>query len=218
MNRKTQSRSVGSGVGAASVCGVGFAVCMFGSTASGASAERDSTITLRVANYAQVPDRVLAAAEKKAQRLLLEAGIDTRWLECPLAGAQVGPESSRGPGDFFLTIVRKVMGERRSERDALGFALPCPQGKTGCMAYILYSRIETMAADGDASLSDILGHTMAHEIGHLLLGPGHSAVGIMRPEWNRRDLESAARNELSFTPYQLELLRASVYGANRKPN
>ncbi len=110
------------------------------------------------------------------------------------------------------------MRERRSERDALGFALPCPQPKAGCMAYIFYSRIETMAADGDASLSDILGHAMAHEIGHLLLGPSHSPVGIMRPEWNRKDLESAARNQLSFTPQHMELLRASVYGANLKRN
>jgi hypothetical protein len=83
------------------------------------------------------------------------------------------------------------------------------------MAYILYSRIETLAADGDASLSDILGHAMAHEIGHLLLGPGHSQVGIMQAEWTREDLARAARNELSFTPQQMELLLAAVYSAKR---
>ena len=86
------------------------------------------------------------------------------------------------------------------------------------MAYIFYSRIQTLVADGDAGLSDILGHAMAHEIGHLLIGPSHSQVGIMQAEWTREDLASAARNQLSFTPSQLELLRASVYGANRKPN
>jgi hypothetical protein len=110
------------------------------------------------------------------------------------------------------------MRERRSEQEALGFALPCSQGKAGCMAYIFYSRIETLAANGDAGLSDILGHAMAHEIGHLLLGPGHSQVGIMQAEWTREDLASAARNQLSFTPQQIELLRASAYGANRKAN
>lgn len=194
---------------------VGFVMVTFGSNVSGQSVEPNSVITLRVANYARVPDAVLAASEKKAQRLLLQAGVESRWLECPLGGASMDPESPRGPADFFLWVVSKVMRERRSERDALGFALPCPQGRGGCLAYIFYPRIQTLAAVDDASLSDVLGHVMAHEIGHLLLGPGHSPAGIMQAEWTRRDLESAARNELSFTPQEMELLRAAVYSAKR---
>jgi len=95
--------------------------------------------------------------------------------------------------------------------------LLCRVPKEGVAAWVTSSilRIETLAADGDASLPDILGHAMAHEIGHLLLGPSHSPAGIMRAEWTRKDLESAARNELSFTPQQMELLRASVYHAKR---
>ena len=220
MNRKTDGRRARSGVGVARLAAVafGFAVCTFGLPALGESAEPGLTITLRVANYARVPNGVLAAAERKAGGVLHEAGIDSKWLECPLAGAQVDPEPHPGPADFFLTVTRKMMRERRSEQDALGFALPCSPGKAGCMAYIFYSRIETVAADGDASLSDILGHAMAHEIGHLLLGPGHSQVGIMQAEWTREDLARAARNQLSFTPQQIGLLRGSVYSANRKPN
>jgi hypothetical protein len=187
-------------------------------TAVGEPAEPTAIITLRVANYAQVPGWILAAAVRKAQSLLHEAGVDTKWLESPLAGVTVGPQASPGAGDFLLTVARKVMRERRSEQEALGFALPCPQGKGGCMAYIFYARIETMAADGDASLSDILGHAMAHEIGHLLLGPSHSPVGIMRAEWNRRDLESAALNQLSFAPEQIELLRGAAERPHGKRN
>jgi len=197
---------------------VGFIIFTFGARVSGQSVEPNSMITLRVANYARVPDAVLAAAERTARRLLHEAGVDTRWLECPLAGASVDPEPRRGPADFFLTVVSKMMRERRSDQDALGFALPCPQGRGGCLAYIFYPRIQTLAAVDDASLSDVLGHVMAHEIGHLLLGPGHSPAGIMRAEWTREDLDRAARNELSFTPQQMELLRTGVYRANHKPS
>jgi hypothetical protein len=185
-------------------------VCASGLTAIGESAEPSPIITLRVADYAQVPDGALTAAERKAQRLLHEAGVDTNWLQCPSAGAPVGPEPPSGPADFFLTVASKVMRERRSEQDALGFALPCPHGKTGCMAYIFYPRIETLAADGDASLSDILGHVLAHEIGHLMLGPVHSPTGIMQAEWKRKDFQRAARNQLSFTRDQAEALRATA--------
>ncbi len=75
-----------------------------------------------------------------------------------------------------------------------------------------YPRIETIAADGDASRSDILGHAMAHEIGHPLLGPGPSPIGVMRGEWRSNDLENAARNRLGFTPEQATLLRAAFAG------
>jgi hypothetical protein len=212
MERKVEGRGRWPAISVArlAVVSVGFVIFTFAVRVSGQSVEPNSMITLRVANYAHVPDAALAAAEGTARRLLHEAGVDTRWLECPLAGASVDPEPRRGPADFFLTVVSKMMREPRSRHDALGFALPCPQGRGGCLAYIFYSRIETMVADGDDSLSDTLGHVMAHEIGHLLLGPRHSPVGIMQEEWTREDLERAARDQLTFTSPQMELLRAAT--------
>jgi hypothetical protein len=46
----------------------------------------------------------------------------------------------------------------------------------------------------------ILGHAMAHELGHLLLGTNsHSSDGLMRAQWNRGDLAEAARGNLLFS-------------------
>ena len=57
---------------------------------------------------------------------------------------------------------------------------------------------------------------MAHEIGHLLLGVGHSPTGIMRAKLNRWDLLQAGRGQLKFTPEQSLLIRDEV--AARRAN
>ena len=53
----------------------------------------------------------------------------------------------------------------------------------------------------------VLAHAMAHEIGHLLLPYGHSATGLMRAEWDRKDLRLAVHGRLNFTAEQATLIR-----------
>jgi hypothetical protein len=51
---------------------------------------------------------------------------------------------------------------------------------------------------------------MAHEIGHLLFPYGHSATGLMRADWDAKDLRLAMGGELNFTADQVELIRAGL--------
>jgi hypothetical protein len=55
-----------------------------------------------------------------------------------------------------------------------------------------------------------LAHAMAHEIGHLLLPYGHSATGLMRADWEGKDLRRAVQGQLKFTPQQAELIRTRL--------
>ena len=69
--------------------------------------------------------------------------------------------------------------------------------------------IQRGASDCDAS--QLLGHVMAHELGHLLLPHGaHSVAGVMRPEWDRAQVQAAAEGLLTFTPDQADLIRARL--------
>jgi hypothetical protein len=62
----------------------------------------------------------------------------------------------------------------------LGVAL----SESGVYATIYYPRVEEYAKERIATHSQILGHAIAHEMGHLLLGPvPHARFGIMRGEW-----------------------------------
>ena len=59
--------------------------------------------------------------------------------------------------------------------------------------------------------SAMLGHLIAHEIGHLLLpGTDHSASGIMCPQMREGDWNLARVGALTFTPRQAAMLRAEV--------
>ncbi len=56
----------------------------------------------------------------------------------------------------------------------------------------------------------VLGHTAAHEIGHMLLPPGHSSRGIMRARLRKADWERAAKGTLLFTRQQSEQLSTGL--------
>jgi hypothetical protein len=57
----------------------------------------------------------------------------------------------------------------------------------------------------------VLGCAIAHEIGHLLLGPNrHSVSGIMRARWDRRDIREELQGAMLFTPQQARLMQAEM--------
>src|SRR3974377_268085 len=98
------------------------------------------------------------------------------------------------------------------------------------MVYVSGSRVEAfywkmLSAHGNGptapqvSKAQILGHAIAHEVGHLLLNlEVHSERGIMRGEWGRAEMWDAAYGMLLFTPEQAELLRADVRRRSEKQN
>ena len=61
-----------------------------------------------------------------------------------------------------------------------------------------------------AGIGPILGHVIAHELGHLLAWETHSPSGIMRADWNSADLRDAACGQLRFTIQQAEIIRAEI--------
>jgi hypothetical protein len=57
----------------------------------------------------------------------------------------------------------------------------------------------------------ILGHAIAHEIGHVLLGSSeHSSSGLMRAQWNQANWHLASAGLLTFLPEQTERMREEV--------
>jgi hypothetical protein len=105
---------------------------------------------------------------------------------------------------LVLRLVRDY--PERSLPRALGYSLP--DARFGVNATVFYDRIETVSKMGDVSLSAMLGHAIAHEIGHVLLGTtDHSPSGIMKARWVRADFRQAGMGLMQFTAREGEAIR-----------
>jgi hypothetical protein len=82
---------------------------------------------------------------------------------------------------------------------------------TGDFATVSVEFAQRLEEAGVSPLLGILGHAIAHEIGHLLLpGNGHSVSGIMRARWDQKEWMLLRQGNLNFTPEQARLLRAGL--------
>jgi hypothetical protein len=167
-------------------------------------------VTVLVYNYANVSDRNLGAAEVRAARSFSAAGIDVSWVECPVSVEDSARfracEQALDRHPVFLSIIPDHMAARiarppKGSEDTLGMA-------SGLHAFVFYERIREWAGRWGLEESVILGHTLAHELGHLLLGEhSHTATGVMRPVMERQDL-SLQSGQFLFLPKQASKLRA----------
>jgi hypothetical protein len=179
---------------------------ILGFVLTGGAAETSPVLTVQVSNQAEVDSATLIQAEKTATGIFKKTGIEIRWIE-PAAG-----------GSFPLSHLQlKILPNSVH----LGLPDNFPDNAIGVTpgsgpdrqsAYVLYNRVEALAmkhvADTHADAAQILGHAIAHEIGHLLLNvQTHSAAGIMRGDWNLWDLQNASYGYLLFTPQQAKAIR-----------
>jgi hypothetical protein len=194
-----------------------------------AASETSPAITIRTRNYAGVAPNILTDAEEVATGIFRSAGIETRWADVVLTAEKSLEKSAvrpaRTPVDFQVSIFPRVMSDRLNIPDNV-MGLAPGSGPDRTIIYIFDRNVEArfwrlLSACGSGrigrqvSKAQILGHAIAHEVGHLLLNQqGHSAYGIMRGVWSFADFLEMTRGMLLFTPQQRELLRADVRRRN----
>ncbi len=168
-------------------------------------------LNIHLYNLAGVSSRTLDGATQDAARALATAGVNKVCWHV-LAEAQEAHTLHTSPpptwrknrqtdsrGYLVAVIVSSVPVDYFP--GALGYALP--GAEIGVNAVIFYDRIQRFKASGEIELPTLLGHAMAHEVGHVLLGTTeHSPAGIMKARWSKADFEVAGLPFLNFTPLQ----------------
>ena len=165
-------------------------------------------MTLIECDMAGIPSKIRSGAKRETIRIFERAGVDVVWVD---AGPACKTPSMHGR--FTVVIIHEPPKEWGKPK-ATGFA----PTRTGAYrrAYVFYDRVTAMANPSTTNhvpetTSVILGHVVAHELGHLLLpGDAHSPNGIMRHQWNYRLWEEAAAGRLLFTPDQSRLIRKEL--------
>jgi hypothetical protein len=163
---------------------------------------QEPPVTVSVHNDAGIPPAVLLLAESEASRIFRHSGLELRWLNC--SSAPQAPEiptecaAAEFPRHFQLRIAKRSLNLNEF---AMGISYLSADG-TGCYADLFCDRARLIhqTSPSQVSVATILGHGIAHELGHLLLGTNsHSPTGIMRARWQPADLASASQGRLLFS-------------------
>ncbi|HLK64816.1 MAG TPA: hypothetical protein VKU19_15330 [Bryobacteraceae bacterium] len=165
------------------------------------------TMTVRVVNSPISVVKTLAQAKRLVGEIFERVGVEIVWQDCP---TETVCQTEPGAGSFRLEILDTKQPPRYGDRT--GFAVLSRDRTDGeSYAAVLYPMVEAAAADQGVKVAEVLAATMAHELGHLLLGAGsHRTRGVMSPRLGHQQLRLAARGELLFTPEQATAIRAQL--------
>jgi hypothetical protein len=153
-----------------------------------------------------VPAGHFLTAKRVAGQILERAGVNIQWIACPVAAPEERCATVPAPSDLIVRITRAP-----EEDGALGYAYIDTTRRGGSLATLYGDRIATLAQQAKLDGGTLLGRTLAHEIGHLLLGStAHPKVGLMRARWSAEDLRRRAANDWAFTRRELEEMRLRV--------
>jgi hypothetical protein len=195
-------------------------VCGLAAAPFAGGGETRLEVTVLTYNYAGLPAEDLSQAEREAARIFERAGIETAWLDCPLAPSDAerypACQVPITPTTLVVRILSRAMAGRLTlEPSTLGSALFPEDGSFAMVAMLCGDRAAELAhRAGSPAAGALLGDLIAHELGHLLLGPGnHSRVGIMHTPWNITELGPS----MQFTSAQAAQLRRSVADRLRDP-
>jgi hypothetical protein len=194
-------------------------------SAAAGSPETSLTVTIHAYNFAQVDGRTLREAEEVATEIFRKAGVESRWVDSASTSENMqGHPAAHGSNNLShiqLDILPPLMAERLGlPNNVMGLAPGTERDRQ--LVYLFYDKVKALAerqmkarVDGGISTYairvQILGHAMAHEIGHILLNlKSHSDTGIMRGNWDLKQLQDACYGYLVFTPPQAEAIRLEV--------
>jgi hypothetical protein len=178
------------------------------------------------------PPDVLLAMKRETERIWSGLGVELVWFELVSARPPAHPtpdlvvmfEEHPNPIVEGSDRHNLVLGRMHQP------ATPCDPGVAQLWVAHVRQQVETTYVNGlplisaptrfgHVLLARALGRTLAHEIGHYLLGPAHARSGLMRPQFTPRelietrgryDLDDANRSTLTARRSERTLRRCAV--------
>jgi hypothetical protein len=149
----------------------------------------EQEVAVGLENAQMVPFVVLAQAEATAARIYAGVGVKIVWR-------------SRQTTAIWMKFDTGVTAAVHP--GAMGYATP--YGGVGTCIHVLLDRVRSTGSQRLEGL--LLGHVMAHELGHVLEGISrHSDSGIMKARWEDRDFDQMLVRPLSFSAEDVDLIQ-----------
>lgn len=170
-------------------------------------------VTVVVRGQELVDGDVLQQSMSVVSRIYRQIGVEVAWVDPEWFAAQM-PGDAEGRIRFCRRVVtvhlsrNEPPGPLAYRPNVLGVAAMGAR-----FAYVFVERVTLLADRRRIDAGDLLGHVMAHEIGHLLLpAHSHSASGLMRADLN---LELVQKHRLEFAREEGALIRARIVSEMR---
>jgi hypothetical protein len=156
-------------------------------------------ITVRVDDKAGVQGALLKLAEARAAEVFYMSGVEVAWVD--------GSDANRFHivAPYTILIMAEAPAKLKAAMDRVGADVMGQAAPFIDRAYIYYDRVVAFKPIPPRDIVTTLGDVIAHELGHLILPPGHSNVGIMRPTVNMR-----SRRVETFTEAEAALIQLRV--------
>jgi hypothetical protein len=140
--------------------------------------------------------------------------IEANWMQCeiPSPGVADNPRCTDKAGavDLVVRILPHEMAEFRGHNEIGVAFLPSGSG-FGQQASVFYNRVQEHSVRWGGSEGLLLGHVIAHELGHLLLGANsHATSGIMSQGWTSSTVEKALLGTLKFDARESRQMRRQI--------
>ena len=131
----------------------------------------------------------------EAAAIFQHAGVNLLWTDPTV-------------GRFNITV--NVVPEPFTVRMVASDVLGATPGHAG-IAYVFHNPIQRFARRHDMSVGVVMGHAIAHELGHATLHSSrHGLSGLMTSRWNPRQALLATEGLLHFTDEESRAIRTSV--------
>jgi hypothetical protein len=159
-------------------------------------------VVVRTYDMFGVAPRDIEIAHAVAGSILKGAGVSLVWRDCAIQeqASQPSCDTELGP---LEVIARITAATDRTAGDALGDSIVDLEQKEGSFATIYADRVQTIAGLAEVDAGVLLGRTIAHELGHLLLGAAeHSSGGLMRACWSTEELRRNLSSDWLFSQGQ----------------
>ncbi len=168
-----------------------------------------AAIAVRLTGSELVPPGTLIRAEGLAATIFAHAGIRVTWVSCRTGLPDNPCGSPAARSDLSLQILPRIPSNVTA--DGMGFAVVLPTD-AGFLGYgaVSYPQVVAVAGQCDQAAPIVLGAAIAHEVGHLLLGPKAHTGGVMSPRLGCQELRRASRGELWFAADEARRIRADV--------
>jgi hypothetical protein len=170
------------------------------------------TLVIGLYDYSDLSAKETTHLTEAADQAFGHSGIHVLWRHCRGVLAVMPETTCQGEIQDNEIVVRlQPGGPRSSNGDRMGSAIVNAEG--GTYAIVFVSAVRAQAAGFGVAFDILLGHVVAHEAGHCLLGPGHSYAGLMRGAWNRKDAGEMSRLSLHLTKQEARKAVAALGAA-----